>query len=115
MSERENPFAVVDRNLAIEWPEGRAPGRAAREFAMVASMNGGERLGRLLNELCDQRNRDNFESGQIMRALRALLHALHAHPSFGGPHLSLEDAIAEAIKVLPESIFPTPPERGGGR
>lgn len=94
-------YKAIDADVETESRGGAvSPGRVCREMATNANIHGAPKLAALLNEMCSQVNRENNRGNRYRNSLRALLFALHARPLFGGPHLSLEDAIAEANALL---------------
>lgn len=94
-------YALVDRDVIAEQKGGSvSPLRVVREMALNAGIHGAPNLSAVLNEACGSFNRENHRAGRFKDALKALLFALHARPLFGGPHLSLEDAIAAANELI---------------
>ena len=103
-------YAAVERDVIAESKGGKvSPGRVCRELALIAKMHDAPELSRALDETCNEVNRSNARAGRMKRALQALLYSLHARPLFGGPHLTLEEAIAKANETLDAD------RDGGGR
>ena len=97
-------YAAVDADVDDERKGGRPAGAVARQVSLWAGIRGAENLRWMLDEMLADANRKSFEAGKVERALKSLLFALHARPYHGYPLLPLEEAIAEANKVLDEQM-----------
>lgn len=96
-------YAAVDADVAAERKDGQASvGAVAREMARWAGIRSADNLRWMLDEMLADANRASFKAGQTERALKQLLFALHARPHRGYPLMTIEDAIADANKLLDE-------------
>lgn len=93
-------YAAVDADVADERKDGRSAGAVARQVSLWAGIRGAENLRWMLDEMLGDTNRQSFKGGQVKRALKQLLFALHARPHHGYPLLTVEEAIAQANEIL---------------
>ena len=73
-------------------------------MATWAGIREASNLKWMLEEMLADANRASFRHGKVVRALNSLLFALHARPFHGYPLLPVEEAIADANRVLDEGL-----------